>query len=440
MGACGTQKAKGPIVVNKIPPELKQSGETPETKTGDQNIKQPVNGTQGKEIILKVYREGEGEPQPESFDANWTLMKALQKSIVRKLPRNAEFILLGPTGQDITSLKDKKLQELAATEDTYSVTLRYLGLDICKDPKKAYSLAHLIGAPKFDSDPIGIITFDKKTYSFKSIQVNKPELVKDFGYFSSFCNGRNLLFLSGGERERKTERGAEIELMSDFVSIDLTSGSTVPCKNLLKARSMHSMIYVPDKWVFVVGGTDTKSVNLLNIENGNLTEDSTLIEERSEPSLCLVRDDQYAYLYAFCGFKYKMSPNTTIERCNLQVKDRTWEVVNYKSNVPLKICFFATSYLKDDILLLGGSESSKSNTEKSFTYNWRADNVEASNIPAVSEVFNEKFFIPLGDNWSALMPMPSCDQAKVLILREGKIETMTYQEPAEDLAKSRIMA
>jgi hypothetical protein len=448
MGACGNQKAKGPITANRIPGgDSKPHTENPETNPNEpETIKKSViNETPtGREIKIKIHRDGESEPEAETFDAGLTLLRALQKGVVKKLPRHAEFTVLGPNGQDITAMKDKKLGEIVGSGDSYSLTIKYLGLEISKDPKKAYAETNLIGAPKFDSEPFEVVTFDKRTNQLKPLQIRQADLVRDFGYFSSFCNGKNTLYLSGGERERKTEKGTETELMSNFVSIDLTNGNVKVLKNLFKARSMHSTIYVPDKWVFIVGGTDTKSVDLLDISNNTLTQDSMLNEERSEPSLCLVRDDQYAYLYAFCGFKYKMAQNTTIERCNLQVKTRTWEIVSYKtSGVPLNICFFATAMFRDDkLLLLGGSESSKSSNEKNYNYNWRNDTADVStNVQPVFEVFNEKFFIPLGDNWSALIPMPSCDQAKVLILRDnGKIETISYQDPADENPRSSFKA
>jgi hypothetical protein len=431
MGTCGNVKGtKGPIVANKPP---QQGGETPETKTAEPNSTQkPVPS--GKQIKLKVSKDTDSETKEDLFDSNTKLIVALQKLVVRNLPRNAEFCLLSSSGQDITALKDKKLGEIAGPQDSLSVTVKYLGLEFNINPKLAYSQTNVIGAPKYDSDPLEIITWDKRDKKFKTIPV-RDNLVKDFGYFSSFCNAKNFLYLSGGERDKKTDKATETELMSNFVSIDLSSGKVKDLKNLYKARSMHSSIWVPDRWIFIVGGTDTRSVDLYDIDKNTITQDSMMNEDRSEPSLCFVKDDQYAYLYAFCGFKYKSSPNNTIERCNLQVKNRTWEMVNYTaSGTPLNICFFATSYLKEDkVLLLGGSESTKSNSEKNYSYGWKNNTVDVSNINSVAEVFNEKFFIPMGDSWSALLPMPSCDQAKVLILRDsGKLETIAYQDPAED--------
>ena len=42
------------------------------------------------------------------------------------------------------------------------------------------------------------------------------------------------------------------------------------------------MIYIPNKYIFIVGGSNTKSVELYNIETNQLVKDSELNENRSE--------------------------------------------------------------------------------------------------------------------------------------------------------------
>jgi hypothetical protein len=436
MGACGNTKSKGPILANHQPQNSKPS----ETFPDEPNPARKDNQQPSKQIKLRVNKDTETDFIEELFEGNLRLIQALQKLVVKNLPRHAEFSLLGSNGQDITAQKDRKLIDISNGQDSLSVTVKYLGLDLHLNPKQAYSQTNIIGAPKFDSDPLELIAFDKRDSKFRAIPIrDNRDLVKDFGYFSSICNAKNSLFISGGERDLKTEKGTETELMSNFVSIDLNNGRVKDLKHLIKARSMHSMIWVPDRWIFIVGGTDTRTVDLYDIDKNTIALDSMLNEDRSEPSLAYVKDDQYAYLYAFCGFKYKQSPNNTIERCNLQVKTRYWEeVVFTSSGSPLNICFFATCLFKDDkILILGGNESNKSTNDKTFSLNWKNDTIDLANVSPIAEVFNEKFFMPMGDGWSALMPMPSCDQAKVLILRDnGKMETLVYQDPAEDNVKS----
>ena len=59
------------------------------------------------------------------------------------------------------------------------------------------------------------------------------------------------------------------------------------------------MILIPKKYVFIVSGTNNKSVELFDIEKNEIKIDSYLNEALREYSLTLVNN---LYLYAFCGF------------------------------------------------------------------------------------------------------------------------------------------
>ena len=59
------------------------------------------------------------------------------------------------------------------------------------------------------------------------------------------------------------------------------------------------MIFIPKKYLFIVSGTNNKSVELFVIEKNEIKIDSYLKEALREFSLSLVNN---LYLYAFCGF------------------------------------------------------------------------------------------------------------------------------------------
>ena len=59
------------------------------------------------------------------------------------------------------------------------------------------------------------------------------------------------------------------------------------------------MIFIPKKYVFIVSGTNNKSVELFDIEKNEIKIDSYLNEALREYSLSLVNN---LYLYAFCRF------------------------------------------------------------------------------------------------------------------------------------------
>ena len=56
--------------------------------------------------------------------------------------------------------------------------------------------------------------------------------------------------------------------------------------NLIEPRTWHSMIYIQNKYIFIVGGSNTKSVELYNIKTNQLVKDSELNENRSECMSC----------------------------------------------------------------------------------------------------------------------------------------------------------
>ena len=59
------------------------------------------------------------------------------------------------------------------------------------------------------------------------------------------------------------------------------------------------MIFISKKYVFIVSGTNNKSVELFDIEKNEIKIDSYLNEVHSKFSLSLINN---LYLYVFCGF------------------------------------------------------------------------------------------------------------------------------------------
>jgi hypothetical protein len=448
MGACGNQKSASnqTIVSKRVQDNLhinRHHNDQPETKTSEPKYERkemPLGNafkksnlplTNGREIEVKIVLDiSDNQLFSGKFNTNMTLLEVLS-SVASKLPRNAEFYVVNMQNVDITREKQIRIGELFGQVDSYILTLKYLGLDIAKDMKKAYQKTNIIGAPKFETNPFEVIYYDKRTLQLKLHTLRSNDYVKYFGYFSSFCNGVDTLYISGGEREKKDSKGektGDMEAMGHFVAVDLNKATVKPLKSLIIPRYWHSMIFVPHKWIFIVGGANRKEVELYDIEKNTITQDSILFEERSEPSLCIVNN---SHLYAFCGFKYKINYINTIECCNLQVKERIWEPVILKvSGIPLNINFFATAYYRDNILLLGGNEgnsSSKTGEEKNFVLNPMDNTLSLGTIGPISEVFQEKFFIPLTDNLSALIPIYSADTAKILLLKDGRIESLSYE-------------
>jgi hypothetical protein len=261
-----------------------------------------------------------------------------------------------------------------------------------------------------------------------------PELAY-FGDFSAYCNGNNYLYLSGGEdsKEGYQDFTMENKYLTWMAKINLIDGKLTKLDSFTSPRFWHSMIFIPNRYVFIVGGNYTKSVEILNTDTGEITEDSILNEFHSEPSLCLVNEN---YLYCFMGFKYEgdNSYSSIIERCNLRTKKRTWEIVTLATDTcDIQTRFFTISYFNDDnLLIFGGDNISadkdiKEEAKPAYLYNKRTDSIKeykAENFEIqdiFTDLFSEKFFIPMKheNSLSCILPKQTSDRLKVYLILNG---------------------
>ena len=327
----------------------------------------------------------------------------------------------------------------------------YKGLDIPDNVKQAYIDSNeIIGSAILDNQELfTIITFERDIitpYSYK--RKDNEELIK-FNLFTAFCNANGCLYFSGGEDEQTYDPDKTITKYNDFFYVDLKKLNENKNKIIIKelpnmneSRTWHSMIYVPYKYIFIVGGSNTKSVEIYNMETKEIKKDSELNEFRSECTLCLVNN---VYLYAFFGFLIHQEYNRTIERCNLLKEEREWEYVDYintleKSGINFKISFFGISYYKDDEIILIGSNDN--GDEKHYDYKYKIGRNEEEkdeinefdcNFNETNNVFRDKLFMPIDDNRSINIPLIIGEEIKIFIFNTntGNISIKKYDEFAQ---------
>ena len=263
-----------------------------------------------------------------------------------KLRQNGDFIINFGDNNNIRYDKiNERFSDLLAEiynkniPEVIEMKYEYKGLDIpenINDIIESYIESNkIIGSAILDNQELFyIITYEKengliKPYYYK--RSNNEELVK-FNLFTAYCNAKGYLYISGGENEQNSDPDKTIAKYNDFFYIDLNKLDENKDKiiinelpNLNESRTWHSMIYIPYKYIFIVGGSNTKSVEIYNMDTNEINIDSELNEFRSECTLCLVNN---MYLYAFCGFLIHQEYNITIERCNLLKEKRKWEYVN----------------------------------------------------------------------------------------------------------------
>ena len=352
--------------------------------------------------------------------------------------------------------------------DVININLIYNGLEISENIIDSYiKYNKIIGSPIFDNPDFFAIIIYKTENNETKLYYKEPKdpefiFMNKFNSFTAYCNAKGYLYISGGESEHSEDLDNENDNnennnseLKDFFCIELNSLdcdnnnpekdtnnqnrnglndlNTLNIKqlpNLLEPRTWHSMIYVPDKYIFIVGGS-SKSVEIYDIEKNIIYKDSTLNELRNECTLCMVNN---IYLYSFCGFYIHQTFNCTVERCNLRKKERKWEFVKFDmKNKGFISSFFAVSYYKNDNIILIGGDSVE-DINKSYIIKLGKEENENDEIDEFDlgdkkfGVFRDKFFNPINNNYSINIPLAYGEHIQILLLNmeNGEIEKKEY--------------
>ena len=367
MGVCGEQKDKKKKPV--IDENKKLTNEITPIEEGKKDDKLKSIPNMKKSYAIKILNTDNNQGYNKVIDGDITIHQMLSDM---KFRENCDFIIEFENNLKIGAEKiNVKLENIlieifnSDIPEVIEMKYSYKGLNIPENAIEAYRKDNkIIGSAIMDStDIFGIITYEINTRSLNPYYYQRneyPELIY-FNSFTAYCNAKNCLYFSGGEKEQSYEVEEKSAQYNEFISIDLTKLSSNNDKleinqlpNLNVPRTWHSMIFVPNKYIFIVGGSNTKTVELYDMEEKKLTKDSELNEERCEATLCLVNN---IYLYAFYGFFLHKDYNNSIERCNLLKEERKWEDIYAveKSALRFKPSFFAISYFKNDLLLISFS-------------------------------------------------------------------------------------
>ena len=345
-----------------------------------------------------------------------------------------EFDFYDSNGHLIDDLVYNYFYEWHDVKEILKVILVRTGLKIPNDIRSYISKrTNLIGCLTFDNpNSIGLFIYNKLNNSTLSFEysTNAYPQIKVVNQFSAYCNALNKLYISGGEIQKNVITDSFICLDLDEIQKNIFN-PTVLC-NLQKKRYWHSMIYIPEKYIFIIGGPNEINVELYNIETNISRIDSQLNIDRCEPSLILVNNK---FLYAFFGFHLYESFMNSIERCNLHKRNRNWEMVEYKLSNTSNIAraFFGLTYIFNNILLVSDKEN---DNDLKPNYILSPGN---GNFDTISEegvlnsknprLFAEKFFIPFNDTESISLAFKS-REPKIFIVNNntGDINELCLKE------------
>ena len=377
-------------------------------------------------------------------------------SIIKELglDEEADYDFYDSNNVLINDKIDEEISKIFNNKKDILLTIKQAYLKLAKDNRKfIQENTTLISALTFNySSSLGLFIYNTKTKQILSYEFSfeKYPFLQKINNFTSFCNSNNYLYISGGEDDKNNNQGQDFFIKINLEKIksdELIYSNLVSLKN---KRYWHSMIFIPEKYIYIIGGPGTKEIELYDIENNSFISFELLNYERCEPSLILVDNK---YLYCICGFQLNNGFIDTIEKCNLSKRERKWEIVNYQIKVgenimadrSLIVSFFGVSYLKNNIILIGDKENNKViNPNYLIKPNHKdIDIIEEYGYIEVEDVrlFSEKFFIPINENESIALPFKK-GEPKILILNnnDGNIKEVFLNENKEenDISKSKV--
>ena len=193
-------------------------------------------------------------------------------------------------------------------------------------------------------NPFKIINFSPKEskiqlFNFDPKIINNFKL-NEFNQSSACVNTPNHFYLSGGINNKVPNK--------NFWVID-NNKLNVNLKELPLPKSNHSMIYIPNNFIFFVGGNN-KFTFYYNIKNNTFSKWADLNEIQLRPALYF--DDETNEL--FCMSNYK--DNFIIEKTNL-TNFPEWEKIDVKmkENPTFKNNFIIKKIAPDKFLLIGNN-------------------------------------------------------------------------------------
>ena len=235
---------------------------------------------------------------------------------------------------------------------------------------------------------------------FKNIVINE-ELENYFSSNSSYCNGINELFIYNGENNLEGNFW-KINLINDKIEKIIPN---IELKDLI----FQSLIYIPTKYVFIIGGRYNKNNNYnedviyYDLEENKFVIHSKIEENLIEPSLITVNNQ---YLYAITN-----SIKTIIIRVNLRNKP-IWEEMKIKTNYQFDQKFFGLCKINERIIFIGGKSKK---AQYFFEYNYESNEIYNSNYEYKDYECIEKTFIPINFEYYILIT-PKIEEMELAIL------------------------
>ena len=313
----------------------------------------------------------------------------------------------------IKSSKDKNVTN--NEEQLINYITGYEEKNFVLDQNEDTYIPDIIGKP-FEN-PFSVITYIKREKAFKFLKFtgnDDLQELENYGPSSAYCNGNNILFISGGEKN-------DGDYLNKFWKIDLTNAEIETSD--MASKKNHSMIAIPGSYVFIVGGQN-KETFFFDLNENKFYGWKNLNKDRIEPALILVNN----YLYCFDNMNTNSNDKFTFEKTDIYSEDHTWEICEPNiSSLKMNQKYFGVAQYNGDIIFIGGNldlegeeDKENLNERKNYKYNINEDTIEESDIPYIDYNFKEKTFLKYNDRISYILPDFSRHHPEVMFYQKEK--------------------
>ena len=246
----------------------------------------------------------------------------------------------------------------------------------------------------------GKITLEEYTSN-----ISKEYNLKKISSGSSYCNSPDSLFISGGGVYYKNP-------INDFWIINKEDYS-IELKKMPLAKRDHSMIYIPNQLVLIVGGGDNKCI-IYDIQKDIFFDWADLNDKHYKPALFILNN------YIYCFGELTKEKNY-FERTNISSKYPKWEKIFpiFKRNVYLfnKKIFFVSKSINNLIIFGAGDNKRQS---KIYMYNLLNNEISILEDKCDIEELDNKTFEKVSESYNIAIPKYYDRERNILILNKKK--------------------
>ena len=437
-GACTSNKSKVVKSKKKEDEKKDEEKEKKEKEKMDSNIKEikedeKENELTSREITFKITNQDKEYTEKVKITEKISHLFSLISKY--KNSKYSEYDLLFQEDVSLASRSNEEIGQVFKNEDNITLKMMYLGLEISFDVKKDYESSNtLIAQPLFDlGGKVGLLIYNKFENTFTSELLKNEKLLK-YNHLSAYCNCKNVLYICGGETKENIGTNNR-NYITNFTKIDLFNTNSINELQMLEhPRAWHSMIFIPPKYIFIVGG-DTKVVELFNIDKQELTPDSEMNEIRNECTLFCLND---SILFAISGISINGSYIKNIEKCNLRALERKWNIIQLKDNkIEIQNCFYISCFASSSSNIILFAENENENHEYNnleFEENDEEGELKTfeSNIK-ITDVCPDKMFHPIDKDKSILIPLIGNNVSVYIMKSDLKLEKKSFPDALKQI-------